>query len=335
MIRLRDIAAQAGCSIMTVSKALRDAPDISAQTTARVKALAQQLGYLPDTTARGLRSRRTQLFGLIISTVANPVFARTVTALEERCHEQGCDLILAHTLNSPEREETCIRRMLSRRVDGLFIFPVSRLESTANAYQELARHDAPVVILGHSAPFCSQFASVETDDMNGSYQVTKYLIDLGHKKIAFFAGPTTSPPARERLNGYRRALREAGLQANDKMVFAAGSTVQEGEQAALQMIGEKGDATAIQTASDLTAVGAMRIFHANKTRIPHDLSIAGYGNILLAEHCLVPLTTVRQPKMRLGVAAMDMMTKLLNGERPGNVRLAAQLVVRDSTAAPP
>jgi len=335
MIRLKDIAAQAGCTVMTVSKALRGAPDISAPTTARIQALARQLGYVPDATARGLRCRDTRLFGLVISTVANPVFARTVAAIEERAHEQGYDLILAHTLNSPEREEACIRRMLSRRVDGLFIFPVYRLEPTAAAYQELARHDVPVVILGQHAPFCAQFAGVETDDLNGSYEATRHLLDLGHKKIAFFAGPMTSPPARERLNGYRRAMREAGLQANDKMVFAAGSTIQEGESAALQMIGEDCGATAVQSASDLTAVGAMRVFHSNKQRIPEELSLVGYGNILLAEHCLVPLTTVRQPKMRLGVAAMEMMAKLLAGEKPGNIRLPAQLVVRASTAPPP
>jgi LacI family transcriptional regulator len=336
IIRLKDIAARAGCSAMTVSKALRGATDISGETVARIRALARELGYLPDTAARGLRNRRTRLFGLIIPTATNPVYARTIAAIEERSHERDCDLVLAHTLHSSEREEDCIRRMLSRRVDGLFIFPVYRLESTAAAYEELARRGVPVVILGHRAPFCAQFPTVETDDINGSHMVTRHLLDLGHKKIAFFAGPLISPTARERLDGYRRALREAGLPVDDKLVFAAGATVQEGEQAAFQLIKEGGvGVTAVQAASDLTAVGAMRVFIANKRSIPKELSIAGYGNILLSEYCQVPLTTARQPKMRLGAAAMEMMDKLLAGEKPPNVRLAVQLAARASTASPP
>src|SRR4051794_3219755 len=117
MVRLKDIAQHAGVSVMTVSKALRDAPDISGATKTRIKGLAQQMGYVPDSMAQGLRNRTTRLLGLVLSTVANPIFARTVSAIEERAHELGYDLILAHTLNLVEREEACIRRLLSRRVD--------------------------------------------------------------------------------------------------------------------------------------------------------------------------------------------------------------------------
>lgn len=316
---------------MTVSKALRDSPDISPATTARIKHLAQLMGYLPDSAAKGLRNQNTKLFGLVISTVTNPVFARTVAAIEERAYDMGYDLILAHTLNSPEREEQCVRRMLSRRVDGLFIFPVYRLETAAPVYQELSRHRTPIVVLGHNAPFCAQFANVETDDLQGSYQVARHLLDFGHKKIAFFAGPMTSPTALERLNGYRRALREAGIESNDRLVYAAGSTIQEGQNAALQMLHEAAGATAVQAANDLVAVGAVHVFHENGLRIPLDISVAGYGNILLSEHCRVPLTTVRQPKLSLGVAAIDLMQKLLRGEKPPTVRLPAELVIRNST----
>src|SRR6185436_18813978 len=118
MIRLKDIAAQAGVSVMTISKALRDEPDISAKTKTRIKLLAQQMGYVPDSTAQGLRNRTTKLFGLVNSSMTNPIFARMVLGIEERAHDLGYDLILAHTRNVPEREEAHIRRLLSRRVDG-------------------------------------------------------------------------------------------------------------------------------------------------------------------------------------------------------------------------
>ena len=123
MIRLKDIAQRAGLSIMTVSKALRDEPDVSAATKTRIKLLAQQMGYVPDSTAQGLRTRRTKLFGLVISSMTNPIYSRVVLAIEERAYELGYDVVLAHTLNIPEREEACLRRLLSRRVDGLFIAP--------------------------------------------------------------------------------------------------------------------------------------------------------------------------------------------------------------------
>src|SRR5438067_13460329 len=127
MIRLKDIAARAGVSVMTVSKVLRDAPDISAATKARVRHRAAEMGYMPDSMAQGLRSRTTRLFGMVIPAATNPIYARVMMALEEQSHALGYDLLLAHSLNIAEREESVIRRLLSRRVDGLFITPVYRL----------------------------------------------------------------------------------------------------------------------------------------------------------------------------------------------------------------
>jgi DNA-binding LacI/PurR family transcriptional regulator len=334
MVRLKDIAAQAGVSVMTVSKALRSASDISAQTKTRIKLLAQQMGYVPDSMAQGLRSRTTKLLGLVLPTVANPIFERTISAIEEGAHEWGCDLILAHTLNVPEREDASIRRLLSRRVDGLFIVPVYRLAASAPIYDELLARQTPTVILGHRAPFCAQFHNVETDDVLGSSLITRHLLELGHKRIAFLAGPSAAPWAQERLEGYRRALREAQIEPDDGLVFAAGSWIEEGEKAALQALNESPSMTAVQTATDLVAIGAANVFLNQGVRIPHDLSIAGFGNILMSEHFRVPLTTVRQPKLRLGHAAMEIMQKLRRGERAESRRLACEVIIRASTAAP-
>jgi DNA-binding LacI/PurR family transcriptional regulator len=334
MVRLKDIAAQAGVSVMTVSKSLRGASDISANTKSRVKVLAQQMGYMPDSMAQGLRNRTTKLLGLVLSNVTNPIFARTVSAIEEGAHEWGYDLILAHSLNVPEREEACIRRLLSRRVDGLFIFPVYRLAPTAAIYEELWQRQTPTVILGQRAPFCAQFFNVETDDQNGSYLMTRHLLELGHKRIAFLSGTSGSPWAHERLEGYWRALREAALEPDDRLVFTAGATIEDGEKAAVQMINESATMTAVQAASDLVAVGAANVFLNQGLKIPEDLSVAGFGNIMMSQHYRVPLTTVRQPKLRLGLAAIDSMQKLRRGEQPEPKRLPAEIIVRASTARP-
>jgi DNA-binding LacI/PurR family transcriptional regulator len=334
MVRLKDIALRAGVSVMTVSKVLRDAPDISAATKARVRLLSQQMGYMPDTVAQGLRNRTTKLFGLVISAATNPVFARTVMAIEEQAYELGYDVVLCQSLNMPEREERVVRRLLSRRVDGLFLTPVYRLDPSVALYDELLRRGTPTVLLGHRAPFCNKFVNVETDDLGGSYAAAKHLTDLGHKRIAFFAGPPAAPGSQERLEGYRKAMREAEIEIDDKLIFNAGSTTEEGEKAALQFLQEAPQATAVQASGDLVAIGAANIFLNQGLRIPEDLSIVGFGNVLLSEHFRVPLTTVRQPKLRLGTAAMESMMRLLRGERPDTRRLSAEIVIRKSTAAP-
>jgi DNA-binding LacI/PurR family transcriptional regulator len=334
-VRLKDIAAQAGVSVMTVSKVMRDAPDISPATKARVKALAVQMGYVPDTLAQGLRTRTTRLLGLVISTVTNPIFSRIVLALEERAHELGYDLIIAQHLLSAEREEGIIRRLLSRRVDGLFLSPVYRLSPSAPAYDEIRQRGTPTVILGHPAPFCAGFPSVETEDLRASANVTEYLLKMGHRRIAFFTGPAASPAAQSRLDGYRKALREANMEPDDRLVFSAGNSIEDGEKTALQMLNEDARPTAIQAFNDLVAIGAANVLLNQGVKIPQEISVAGFGNILLSEYFRVPLTTVRQPKFRLGVAAMELMQKSLKGEAVESRRLEAEIITRASVGPAP
>lgn len=333
MIRLKDIAEQAGVSIMTVSKALRGAPDVSAATRERIKALAAQMGYVPDTSAQCLRTRSTKLLGLVVSSLTNPIFARIVLAIEQRAQELGYDLILAHTHNQPEREAVCIQRMLARRVEGLFISPVYRLASEDRVYRELQARGTPTVILGHLAPFCNDFVNVESDDLAGAHAATQHLLELGHRRIAFFAGPPVTPWTRERFEGYRRALRDQNLEADDRLIFQAGRTIEDGATAALQMLNEGVLPTAIQCVNDMVAVGAVETLLQQGYRVPQDLSVVGFGNILLSEHFRVPLTTVRQPKFHLGEAAVEVMLHLFKGEKPAPRRIPTELLVRESTAA--
>lgn len=334
MVRLKDIAKLTGVSVMTVSKALRDEPDVSAETKAKIKSLAQQMGYVPDSSAQGLRTKTTKLFGLVIPAATNPVYSRMVYAIEERAYELGYDVLITQTLNMPEREDACLRRLLSRRVDGLFITPVYRFEAEARIYREIITRNTPTVLLGPPAPFCKNFISMEVEEVAASYSVTRHLIELGHKKIAYFTGPPAAPWAHERFEGYRRAHREAGLEVDDKLVFASGSTLEDGTKAALQMLNEGCQPTAVQTVSDLVAIGCAETLLQQGLKIPGDISIAGFGDIMAAEFYRVPLTTVDQPKYRLGTAAVDAMMNLIRGEKAVSRRLSAELILRQSTAAP-
>jgi LacI family transcriptional regulator len=319
---------------MTVSKALRDEPDVSVATKGRIKTLAQQMGYVPDSSAQGLRTRTTKLLGLLIPSTTDLVVARMMLSIEERSHDLGYDILIMHTLNSVEREEYCIRRMLARRVDGLFISPVYRIEHEARIYKELVAQQARVVLLGPSAPFCNQFPSVQVDDLVASFAATQHLIKLGHKRIAFLSGPTAATWAQARFEGYRRALREAGMDVDDSLVFHAGSTTEDGVKAASQMLDEACNATAVQAVNDFVAIGYADTILNQGVRIPQDVSVVGFGNTITSEYFRVPMTTVRQPKYRLGLAAMEMMLQMLRGQRAETKRLPAELIVRASSAAP-
>jgi DNA-binding LacI/PurR family transcriptional regulator len=335
MVRLKEIAKQAGLSVMTVSKALRDEPDVSPATKTRVKLLAQQLSYVPDSSAQGLRNRKTRLFGLVISSVTNPVFARMILAIEGRAYELGYELLLAQTHNIPEREDACIRRFVSRRVDGLFLSPVYRMTGEARVYQELLERGVPTVLLGHPAPFCSQFVSVETEDLLGSQAATQHLLKLGHKRIAFLTGPQSAPWAQERFEGYRRGLRAANLDVDESLVFQAGRTIEDGAKVAAQLLSEVPDATAIQAVNDLVAIGCADALLKQGIKLPEDMSMVGFGNVAVSEYFRVPLTTVNQPKFRLGTAAVETMQQLLRGQKPGPKRLGTELIIRSSSGTPP
>ena len=163
------------------------------------------------------------------------------------------------------------------------------------------------MLLGPPAAFCKSFVSVEIEELTASYTATQHLLRLGHKRIAYLTGPQVAPWAHERFEGYRRALREAGLEVDDRLVFQSGSTIEDGTNAALQMLNEGCNATAVQAVSDLVAIGCANALLSQGLNIPEDISLVGFGNILAAEYFRVPLTTISQPKHRLGSAAMDTM----------------------------
>ncbi len=334
MVRLKDIAQRAGVSVMTVSKVMRDAPDISKATKARVRAMADEMGYVPNTAARGLRSRSSKLLGLLIPTTTNPIYARMILAIESRAQEMGYDLLIGHTLNDPGREEYHIKRFIARRIDGLLLNPVYRLQKEASIYRELKRHSIPTVLLSHPAEFCEDFPYVAVDDFQAGHQAASHLIELGHSKIGFIAGPTLSPGARERAEGFRKALNDNRLEFDDQRMFQAGNTIEEGRTVGTEIANERPDCTAFQAANDLAAIGAAGVLMDQGLQIPRDFSLIGHGNVLTAEHFRVPLTTIRQPKFRLGIAGIEILSRLLEGETPPNQRIPAELFVRKSTAPP-
>lgn len=335
MVRLKDIAERAGVSVMTVSKVLRNEPDISSATKQKVQQLADEMGYVPDALARGLRTRSTKLIGLVVPALTDPVIGPAVMAIEERAQEQGLEVILTNSLNLPDREEACLKRLVARRVDGLLVAPADRLSPQVKIYRDLRRRGSPTVIVGAQGPFCRWFANVATNDFDAGYEAARHLIDLGHRRIAFFTGPSGAPWAQARLAGYRRALRDSGIESEDRWLYPGGTTLEDGRNAALRLLNEQQSdgITAIQTVNDFVALGTAKTLMQNGCRIPEDLSVVGFGNILASEHFSVPLTTIHHPKSELGYAAMEVLIGLLGGSSPDNKIVPGHLVERASTAS--
>lgn len=333
-VRLKDIAARAKVSIMTVSKVMRDEPDISNSTKTRVRDIARQMGYVPNSAAASLRNSRSGLVGVVLPSSAHQFWARVLAGIEENAHAQGYDLLVGHSNHQAEREEAVIQRFFARRVDGFLIAPVYRLAAYAPIFQFLTRQTIPAVILGQRALFCAEFPSVETEDIQAGFAATRHLIELGHRRIAFFTGPVVSPQSQERYEGYRRALREAGILVEDKLLYSAGVSVEDGESAALQFLHESCDATAVLAVNDFVAVGVMSTFEKQGVRVPGQISVVGFGNLFLGDKLPVPLTTIHQPKMSLGASAIEMLLKRIEGGNVVQKRLPCELIIRSSTAAP-
>ncbi len=273
------------------------------------------MGYVPDSSAQGLRTKTTKLLrprhpGHDQSRFTRASFSplrNAPTNLATTCSSRT-------RYNQPEREDACLRRLLSRRVDGLFITPVYRFEAEARIYQEIVARNIPTVLLGSPAPFCKNFPGIEIEELVASYNVTKHLLGLGHKKIAYLTGPPAAPWAHERFEGYRRALREAGLEVDDKLVFQPAAPWKTAPRPRCRCSMKAVHPTAIQAVSDLVAIGCAETLLQQGIKIPDDISLAGFGNILAAEFYRVPLTTVSQPKYRLGIAAVETMMNLIRGE---------------------
>lgn len=335
MIRLKDIAERVGYSVMTVSRVMRDTPNISSRTRQRVLRVAREMGYVPDAAARGLRLQNTHLLGLVLPDLGDPSWAAMASALEAASAPVGYDLAMTCSHGSDKGEETRIARLMGRRVEGLFLAPLPRTRKVGGIYRQLVEQRMRVVVLGQRPEHLAGFSSVSVDDRTGVALGTGHLLELGHTQIAFLAGPTLSPVARTRLRGYRDALRSQGIKVRDELIVRAGTTVPDGMAAARQLLAEKASFTAIVAVNDAVAVGAARALMTAGWRIPDQASVVGYGNHPCSEFCGAPLTTVDTNVVGQAETATRLMFDLVTGQDVGDAALEPRLITRDSSAPPP
>ncbi|GFN21903.1 LacI family DNA-binding transcriptional regulator [Thermanaeromonas sp. C210] len=330
MVTIKDVARKAGVSVTTVSRVLNNSPHpISPETRQRVLEAVAELGFLPNAAARSLQLQETKTIGLMLPDIANPYYPGIVRGIEDVAHEEGYTIILCNTDRSRERTSRYLRVLREKRVDGIIFTGGGVVEDACRDRFFWREEEIPTVVIGrHSA----DFPSVQIDNVAAAKGAIAHLISQGHRYIACITGPETSTTARDRLQGYREALAEAGLEYDAAMVVAGDFSPAGGYRALEELLARpRLKFTALFTHNDLMAVGALKALADNGLSVPRDVAVVGFDDIPLASYVLPRLTTVAVPVYDLGVTAMRLLRDLLQGREVAPVTtLPTELVVRES-----
>jgi DNA-binding LacI/PurR family transcriptional regulator len=336
-ITIKDIARAANVSHSTVSRALADHPGIPQATTARIKQLAGEMGYVPSAMARGLKTNRSQALGVIVSRIDDPFFSEILQGIEDVFQEAGYSLFVAASNRDVHRERAIAQVMLEHRVDGLI---VGTTQFEPEHYRMLRQFGLPIVAVGNRELSDSQH-TVCHDDLFGSRAVARHLLELGHREIAYLGNRRAERTTAGRLSGMKRELKQAGVVLKKENIFMTDiDQIPGGEAGARYYLGLTELPTAIACFNDMMAIGVLKVLHAEGVCVPQQCSVVGFDDIPFAAYTEPPLTTFEQPKYQLGHEAAEMMRALLQTEadghagRPQTKMLRGKLIVRETTGAP-
>ncbi|MDR2403225.1 MAG: LacI family transcriptional regulator [Spirochaetaceae bacterium] len=302
---LKDIARAAGYSVNTISRALRDKDDIAPDTVKAIKKIAAKMGYINNAAAVSLRLGHTNVIAVILGDISNPHFSIMMKEIEKRSRSAGYDSFLMNTNEDPEMERGAIQAALNKNVDGIIICPsqhddsnIRYLIETGIPFVQISRHfDLP----GAGYVICN--------DELGGYQATKYLLDKGHRDIVMLTGPSYISSARERRDGYHRALREQGVKYRSYMVRESSLTGCSG--VIEKMLKEKLEFTAIFAFSDMLAWDAWTSLRKFGLRVPEDCSIVGFDNIQSRFSIPFRLTTISSYKAKMSTFAVESLLSVI------------------------
>lgn len=339
---IRDVAAAAGVSTATVSRALRGLATVEPATRQRVEDAARRLRYRPSGVARSLRTRVTHTIGLIVTDIENPFFPQFVSAIEDAARERGYSVLLADGRRVPEREVESLEVLALRQVDGVII---SSTDLTTRHHARIRDLPCPVVIANSVSTVAAVPAFLSDNEQGGALAV-EHLVSLGHARFAYVvAGDPPTAAVRERIDGARAALERLGLRADALRVVAGSDGVDGGHAGAIAAMRTMHRPTALVCCNDVTAIGALRGLRSLGVEVPAPVSVIGFDDIELAAHANPPLTTIRQATASMAAMAVaSLCDRITNGpeEDAGEVggepgpsrRLPVELVLRGSTAAP-
>lgn len=330
MSSIKEVAQQAGVSTATVSHVINKTRFVSEEIRARVLSAIEKCRYYPNAHARGLASGRSRMIGLVISDIANPFFPELVKAIEAAAFERGYDIVLSNTNYDAKRTSNYVRRFIERKVAGV---AVMTSEMDKGLVEELAHSEVPVVFLdvGETA---THMHNMRVDYDEGIEQAIKHLVALGHRRIAYIGGTEKLSSARRRLEAFRRAMAQL-VPGQPELIFQGNFKIEGGRAAANEIMNVHRDdlPTAVLTANDLTAIGAISEFESAGIKIPSDISIVGFDDIAFAALTRPKLTTVHVPLNELGRRAVEVLLNSLDDlQKVGiEIRMPTKLVIRDST----
>ena len=334
-VTIRDVARLAEVHPGTVSRALNPETRslVNSATAERVLAAADQLGYRPNSMARGLKTSRSLTIGVLIPDLTNPLFPPIVRGIDDRLTLDGYTPLLVNTGSDPERERASIEAMLARQVDG-FIAATAQLDVEPLAVA--AERGLPVVLVNRTFEDGSMSACT-VDDRMGSQLAVEHMVRLGHERIGYVAGPQNVSTGHRRYLGFKQAMKAAGLPLPAERVSYSGAFTEEaGARACADVLGADRSVTAIITANDRLAIGCYDTLVELGLSCPEDVSIIGFNDMMFIDRLRPPLSSVRVPQLELGYAAADLLLEQLTKPSPParELMLEPTLVVRGSTAPP-
>lgn len=309
MPTILDVAKRAGVAPITVSRVINDSGYISQATRERVEAAVKELGYVPNTLARGLRSKRTNTIALVITDIANPYFTLMARGVEDVAGASGYTVIYCNTDESEIKEEKYINIIAQKQIDGILLVPASGNDKTVRFLQ---KNNINIVVVDRQIPHI-KVDIVRSDSLNGAKRLIELLIGLGHKRIAIITGPKTVSTAVDRVTGYRQALLDAGLIENE-LVYYGSFNQQSGYHITKQLMMQSTKPTAIFGANNFIMIGVIKALSDLNVRVPEDISIVGFDD--LPESMLVRpfFTTAVQPAYEIGKCAAELLLKRISGE---------------------
>ncbi len=329
------VARRARVSTATVSRVINGSAVVAPDTAERVRVAIEALNFYPDVNARTLGSGRSGMYGLIISDITNPYFPELVKAFEDIAVEHNQEVLIANTNYDPKRMETCVARMLQRKVDGVAIM-TSEMED--HLIRTFSRRNVPLVFMDTAVTGPATHV-VQIDYKAGVQLAMQHLFELRHKDIAFISGPLSLGSAQVRARAFREALEGRGVATRPEWIVAGDHRFEGGAQAMKRILQSgKRRPTAVLASNDLTAVGAMGVLHEAGLRIPEDISVIGFDGIELSAYTQPALTTLQVSRGDLAEAAFRSLhshkTTTLEKSPPKARTIQPTLVVRGSTAPP-
>lgn len=333
-ITIKDVARQANVSVATVSRALNGHENVAEAVRKRVLQVANELRYSPHHAARSLSSRRTQTIGVVLPDLYGEFFSELVRGIDQVARARGLLLLVSSYHGHPEEQGAALRAMRGR-VDGLLV--MSPFVGNADFLTENLTPALPAVLMNTALPDGDAHLAISVDNYGGARTMTAHLIDAGHRRIAFIAGPEDNFDARERLRGYRDALAE-GLLGAEPWVLAGDFDEASGDRAGRELLAGKTRPDAVFAANDMMALGCLYAFGQHGVQVPADIALAGFDDIPLARYVHPALTTMRVDIAELGGRALRALLDTAPGSdavTPEQRTLAPRLVVRDSSMAAP